>query len=510
MIGIIPAAGSGIRFKELGRQYSKTILPYKEKPILIYQIEWLKAQGCDDIRIVINHQEETIKEILKFYKKEKEVTLYHQKEKNGLSGAVYSAIEKEKNDFETLILLGDLIITDEKNYSAFNDNFISVGIVPDYSRWCMVELKDDKVIKFIDKPRSQPDTNYAVSGLYRINQGLFLQKELKKQLKSNDKISNEYQLSGVLQKVSDKYGMKAFQVDHLNFGTLEEYLNNRSVKISRSFNDIEVEDNFIIKSSVKEREKLIKEYNWFNNLPDEIKVLTPRIFDYEFYREKTYYKMEKILAPSLREIYLFLDSSKETWNNIFQSLFSTLSKMENYGRGNKFLEFVVEKTENRIKDIEIAVENKMIRDFMNDLNKISKGFSRSCLMHGDFCFSNILYDFKSSSLKIIDPRGELFGDHYYEVAKIAHSVLYDYDFIDAELYVFNNENDYKIYNNGKSDVKELFKNLLSEKYTNHEIRFIKMLTASLFLSMIPLHSHNRTNQKIYYDTFKKIYEETKI
>lgn len=39
MIGIIPAAGKGVRFKEIGKNYSKTILPYNEKPILIHQIE---------------------------------------------------------------------------------------------------------------------------------------------------------------------------------------------------------------------------------------------------------------------------------------------------------------------------------------------------------------------------------------------------------------------------------------------------------------------------------------
>jgi len=69
MIGIIPAAGEGTRFKELGKQYSKTILPYKEKPILIHQIEWLEKHGCTDIRVVINHQEDTIKDIVKLYNK---------------------------------------------------------------------------------------------------------------------------------------------------------------------------------------------------------------------------------------------------------------------------------------------------------------------------------------------------------------------------------------------------------------------------------------------------------
>ena len=44
------------------------------------------------------------------------------------------------------------------------------------------------------------------------------------------------------------------------------------------------------------------------------------------------------------------------------------------------------------------------------------------VIHGDFCFSNILYDFKSQSIKVIDPRGvnmageySIYGDIRYDV-----------------------------------------------------------------------------------------------
>lgn len=35
---------------------------------------------------------------------------------------------------------------------------------------------------------------------------------------------------------------------------------------------------------------------------------------------------------------------------------------------------------------------------MNDMNEIS-------LIHGDFCFSNIMYDFRAGAIKTFDPRG---------------------------------------------------------------------------------------------------------
>ncbi|ECP3589223.1 hypothetical protein FZH48_26620, partial [Salmonella enterica] len=61
------------------------------------------------------------------------------------------------------------------------------------------------------------------------------------------------------------------------------------------------------------------------------------------------------------------------------------------------------------------------------------------ITHGDFCFSNILYDFRSQRIKLIDPRGinfynelSIWGDIRYDLAKLNHSVIGRYDLIIAE------------------------------------------------------------------------------
>ena len=38
MLCVIPAAGRGVRFNELGKNYPKRVLPYKEKPIIAHNI----------------------------------------------------------------------------------------------------------------------------------------------------------------------------------------------------------------------------------------------------------------------------------------------------------------------------------------------------------------------------------------------------------------------------------------------------------------------------------------
>jgi len=59
-------------------------------------------------------------------------------------------------------------------------------------------------------------------------------------------------------------------------------------------------------------------------------------------------------------------------------------------------------------------------------------------IHGDFCFSNIFFDFRSGRLKVVDPRGldaqgriTPYGDFRYEIGKLAHSVIGLYDHIVA-------------------------------------------------------------------------------
>tara|TARA_B110000902_G_scaffold236001_1_gene281782 strand:+ start:60 stop:611 length:552 start_codon:yes stop_codon:yes gene_type:complete len=179
--------------------------------------------------------------------------------------------------------------------------------------------------------------------------------------------------------------------------------------------------------------------------------------------------------------------------------------MESYGQPNNFMDTVVKKTVSRVNDINLAIDYNIINSFIITLeDAVAKHEHLPTLMHGDFCFSNLMYDFNSDRVTMIDPRGQLFGDHYYEVAKLMHSAVYNYDIIDSELYV-KNGNDVRLYSKGKEEVAAEFMRILNNKYSDEDIRYIKIIVASLFLSMIPLHSHSKTNQEQYYKIFKDIY-----
>lgn len=106
-------------------------------------------------------------------------------------------------------------------------------------------------------------------------------------------------------------------------------------------------------------------------------------------------------------------------------------------------------------------------------------------MHGDFCFSNILYDSRSNRIKTIDPRGvtpngkiSIYGNIYYDIAKLSHSVIGLYDFIIAGYF--------KVSLNGgevKLEVSVSEKHILIQNYFTELVREKFSLTPKQLIAM---------------------------
>ena len=86
------------------------------------------------------------------------------------------------------------------------------------------------------------------------------------------------------------------------------------------------------------------------------------------------------------------------------------------------------------------------------------------VVHGDLCFSNIMYDSRMNVIKVIDPRGlnnkqelTIYGNQTYDLAKLCHSLIGLYDFIIAdEFELIKSENvGYKLIFNVDSRIEEI-------------------------------------------------------
>ena len=491
----------GIRFHELGRQYPKCILPYNEKPIIVPNLHRiLDIEQLETITIVVKHQAQKIIDTVTMYfpeeVKNEKINFRFYAKINGNSGPLVSinhGIIDRKNSL--LVILSDILL---ESSLVLESSFVSCKKVDDYERWCMVEEKEN--LNFYDKVKERPPTTLALSGIYYFqNAGRLV--DLMDDLFNNLK-DKEPQISHILSLYQQFEKLQLKSVSIIDFGTLEEYEENRLERRSRIFNVVEEVGYKVIKRSREKRAKIIEEFNWYNSMPSKIQQYLPRIYDSNTKDElsdSTWYSLERIRFPTLREWYLFLESDVKFWDKVFDKLFGILDTFyETNNLGETFLEELFTKTVLRIEQLPPEYKDN---DFLTRMKKI-KSSKHDTLFHGDMCFSNIFFDDKTDEVKLIDPRGNIQGNVLYDYAKLMTSIIYDYDFIDAHLYTENN-GDYKLFNSGKEKIKELFLVKLNKKFDKETIQLITILAANLFLTMIPLHSESPTNQKLFYECYKR-------
>jgi hypothetical protein len=127
-------------------------------------------------------------------------------------------------------------------------------------------------------------------------------------------------------------------------------------------------------------------------------------------------------------------------------------------------------------------------------------------IHGDLCFSNILYGVNDITndviLKFIDPRGvfgktKFFGDSYYDLAKISHSCNGGYEFFIYDKFdVSNVDNQFKLsFHNEqrKNDINNKFLSI-SDEY-KFDYNKIKLIEGLIFVGMCARHYDNLDRQK---------------
>ena len=132
------------------------------------------------------------------------------------------------------------------------------------------------------------------------------------------------------------------------------------------------------------------------------------------------------------------------------------------------------------------------RLYANAQNKI-RHLNYLCIGHGDFCFSNILYDDDTRIMRLIDPKGalteaDLWTDPYYDIAKLSHSICGLYD------YIISGQYNIELNQSMQFELDIPFDNVEYKKlfYSNLERNgfhcgLTRLYEASLFLSMLPLH-----------------------
>lgn len=298
---------------------------------------------------------------------------------------------------------------------------------------------------------------------------------------------------------------------------------------SREFNSLSIDERrgIITKRSTKAT-KLLQEINYYNRLPRHLSIYFPRLHEVALGKCPSY-SMEFYSYRTLSEYLVFFEFPASVWRRVLEGIFAVTTEFAEYlgpaVDATQHFDFYCGKLQTRMSEIagdaplrevvdrgRVVVNGVEYRGWRSYVPAIEEAIVRmgrdyrSSVVHGDLCFSNILYDPQTGLLKLIDPRGEFFeegcfGDPRYDLAKLLHSFHGGYDFILHEMYdLTEGESGFKFTRFRSKEAEDLGDQLLEwlAGQTPFPITDLLILEAMLFLSMLPLHSDDPKRQVALY------------
>ena len=423
-----------------------------------------------------------------------------------------------------LIVLGDTIL-DTDDLSFVDAPWVAVGEVEDQKRWCLADFDgENRVTALFDKPQCPVSAHHACTGVYYLPAGLnldWLQIQAitveKGRLEMVDLLSPLVEQRRLIAQVTTRW-LDVGNADHL------QEARQRLIQ-SRSFNTLELDP---LRGTVTKRSsyrtKFYDEVNYFKLLPEDLIAYFPRILASSTLPGLEYLKMEYYAYPTLADLFLFDERPVGFWRKAFARLKAICDDFSKYEYGadeciasDIYLKKNIERFETyllavpdlaksfvecsapRINGVAVASPRDVIEKSKAKLANLAKGV-RLTPIHGDLCLSNILCEPNSCLIKLLDPRGSfgqrgVLGDIRYDVAKLAHSVIGRYDFIVNDLYRLDvRDGDLFLEFPLRKDIEPIIAEFEAAFMSRTDRNEIILITAWLFLSMLPLHADHPKRQ----------------
>ena len=195
-VAIVPVAGVGTRLRPHTHSTPKSLLLVAGKPILAHILDQLKG-SVERVVLVISpgSQGERIKQYAAGYSDLK-IDCVLQPEPLGLGHAVAQA-KPLAGTSSLLIILGDTIVQASIGELIQGGSKVGVAEVSDPSRFGVVEVREGKIVRVVEKP-DKPISNLAIVGLYYITKGPLLFDCLETLVRDGRRTKGEIQLTDAL------------------------------------------------------------------------------------------------------------------------------------------------------------------------------------------------------------------------------------------------------------------------------------------------------------------------
>lgn len=177
---VILAAGRGTRLYPLTKSIPKQLLPFRNKTIIEYLLEWLKINNVEKVIIIQgrseNKKDDRIKEFLGNGEKYGLDIIYTYAFTGQGTGHALKQAEKLLESDTFLVTNGDELKDisihkfSEFHYNNNADITIALTTVEDPSAYGVAKMEGFKILEFIEKPkREDAPSNLISSGTYIMN-----------------------------------------------------------------------------------------------------------------------------------------------------------------------------------------------------------------------------------------------------------------------------------------------------------------------------------------------------
>lgn len=255
----------------------------------------------------------------------------------------------------------------------------------------------------------------------------------------------------------------------------------------RSFNKIVVSENSVIKYS--EHSKLNGESKYYKEIQETpMSNMFPKLISYG----DGYLEIEKIEGTTFSELFINNILTESHIDLLLESIGKLHSNKFGDVKNNSYIDYQ-SKVDSRYKQYDYSKFNNadvVYSKIRNGLDLYLKDGIELATYHGDCVFTNIIFT-PMSDIKFIDVKYSefgVYGDPYYDYAKIYQS-LCGYDEILSDKYVVES-------------YRQRIKQYFESKFNDTELNKIKVITASLLFSLIPLHDNDKCFE--YFELSKEL------
>ncbi len=526
---IILAAGKfDARNISVGMIRDVGLQPIRGKSAIAWVLDSAVKNGARDVKVVLRKSSTRLSEFLSYrYPEVEQVILGERGDTIGASTVAILGLCDEGSP--TQFILGDTLI--DEDFPEEEDVILSSPQVRMARNRCLI-LKDAqghvREVYNKDKGVSLEGKEVPV-GYYKLSDTRLLKRLAMAQFSRGD-----FDFFRMLMLYNKERPILIKTTQHwYDLGTISGAVQARLGLFStRKFNNLLVDAvrGTITKTSTR-KQKLLDEANWYRSLPDELAVYAPRVFRVEEKEDSVSVEMEMYGYPNLAESFLFGSGSFEDWHRIISALMDVHARLEQYTQPSdveELREIYVSKTHKRLAEIPacapkvyammqgdgMVINGRHYRNFPLLREKLESAingllsYDRRTIVHGDYCFSNILFDSMHYIFKLIDPRGRfmeqtIYGDPRYDIAKLRHSIVGRYDFITAGLYRLRETSNgaYEFYVSAPpsaAKLQEVFDEM--SQAAGYCLSDVKLIEALIFLTMIPLHRDDESRQQAFYLT----------